>query len=107
MNLRELQKQVGEWSRRNFGDQDPINPLLGIGEEYGELLHAVLKERQGIRKMQGEVAKAAKVDAVADLLIYLADFCERNDLDLDAAVVVTWAKVSQRDWKKKPETAAE
>ena len=78
MNLRQLQSEVGAWSRRNFPNNKPYHPLLGLMEELGELCHAHLKEEQGIR----EVDPQAKGDAVADMVIYLCDYAERNDFKL-------------------------
>jgi NTP pyrophosphatase (non-canonical NTP hydrolase) len=97
--LEELQGLVGEWSRRNFGDQPSYRPLLGVGEEVGELDHAHLKGEQGIRHSPEEI-QAMKVDAIGDIVIYLADYCEREGISLSAAVEKTWETVMQRDWKK-------
>lgn len=47
--------------------------------------------------------RAARVDAVGDIEVFLADFCRRNGLDLDGSVFVTWARVSQRNWVADPE----
>lgn len=101
MTLRELQDQVGKWSRKNFGDQPADNPMLGVVEEVGELAHAVLKARQGIR---GTAAghNAAIADAVGDLIIYLADFCGRSGIDLQQAVAQAWSEVGRRDWTRFP-----
>ncbi|MFB6104734.1 MAG: hypothetical protein ABEJ57_06605, partial [Halobacteriaceae archaeon] len=66
-----LQAEVGAWSERNFGAQPVANPVLGVVEEYGELL--VAEE------------EAATMDAIGDLIIYLADVCHRRGLDLEAA----------------------
>ena len=100
MDLQVLQVQVADWSRRNFGE-DPDHkhrPLLGVSEEVGELCHAHLKAEQGIRT--NEDHQAAKIDAVGDILIYLADYCTRNGIDLDSAIRNTWREVKHRDWKK-------
>ncbi len=96
-----LQAQVGLWSRRNFPKNKPYFPLLGAFEECGELAHAHLKQEQGIR---GTIAEheAAKKDAVADIVIYLADYCERHDIDMASAVEETWDQVRTRDWIKFP-----
>lgn len=76
-SLGQLQKEVGEWSQRNFGDQVSkafrtplysIAPLLGIGEEIGELVSS-----------QEEVDV---VDAVGDIGVYLLDFCSRDEANL-------------------------
>lgn len=77
INFADLQKQVGEWSRRNFPNNTPDNPFKGMVEELGELAHALLKKEQGIRGTPEEHDVAAK-DAVGDLLVYTADFCERR-----------------------------
>ena len=168
MDLADLQKSVGEWSRRNFPSGEPLHPLLGVIEELaeltavvragmvvdddrsaviadllaaqaylGKLTHGVLKGLQGIRgwgpedverlslvadrlvtfldgQMVEEKAQldygtmdlitefAAKIDALGDLTIYLADYAHRNGIGLSAAVERTWHKVQQRDWQRDP-----
>ena len=97
-SLSEIQGEVGAWSKQNFGDQDPINPLLGVVEEVGELCHAVLKSRQRIRLMDIEDEK----DAIGDVLIYLLDYCHRRNFAAISILNETWGKVSKRDWKKNP-----
>jgi NTP pyrophosphatase (non-canonical NTP hydrolase) len=101
MMLWRLQEDVGAWSRRNFPRSTEIESLLGIGEEYGELLHAVLKARQGIRG-SSEEHLASEKDAVGDLTIYLLDYCSRRGFDLQEILEQTWAKVSRRDWVADP-----
>lgn len=100
LDLRELQDEVGEWSHDNFGDQPSHRPLLGIGEEVGELNHAHLKREQGIRGKQDY--REAQIDAVADIVIYLCDYCRLEGIDLADAVAKTWAQVSKRNWKTFP-----
>lgn len=112
-DLPTIQREIGEWSRRNFGDQTSkathqvlgsLAPLLGVTEELGELTHVVLKRHQGIRGYDNyEKYKAERDDAVADLMIYLCDFAEREgDLDVMEALERTWNKVKSRDWKNRP-----
>lgn len=106
--LTEIQHEIGEWSSKNFGVQESINPLLGVGEEFGELLHATLKRRQAIRGFDDDKQYTdARDDAVADLLVYLCDYCCKENIDLLKVLNETWYKVSQRDWKANPENAAE
>ncbi len=50
---------------------------------------------------------AERKDAVGDIVIYLSDYCYRNGFDLGTITQETWAKVSQRDWRKNPVDAAE
>lgn len=61
-----LQREVGKWSRDNFGDQDMVRPLLGVIEELGELDAACEAEDEG-----------ELLDAAGDVCIYMADFCSR------------------------------
>ena len=72
---------------------------MGVMEEAGELAHAHLKEHQGIR---ADDFKAKKEDAIGDIIIFLADYCNRNRLILSRCVDRAWAEASQRDWVKYP-----
>lgn len=101
--LVEIQKIHKEWADRNFGSEgDGTLTLLGIQEELGELTHAHLKAKQGIRGTQ-EQHFDAKVDAVADIMLYLLDYCNRQGIDAYKALVQTAHKVWQRDWKRNPQ----
>lgn len=102
-NLSAMQDEVGKWADHNFAP-GPLDPYMGIVEEVGELSHALLKRKQGIRGMGEEEAQEAVEDALADMIIFALDFSYRNNIDLDDAVARTWAKVRQRDWVKYPET---
>ena len=97
--FRDLQEEVANWSQANFDNQVPYHALLGIAEEVGELSHAHLKMEQGIRGTSDE-HMAEKVDAVGDILIYLADYCQRSGINLEHAVWKTWQQVKERNWKK-------
>lgn len=192
LTFRQLQDEVGEWSEGNFGAQDPINPLLGVIEEVGEICankttlmftfhnteatdgvwtlmrmgsllglvaHCILKRRQGIRGTPEElirdevevlgvlarqaqnrrqalynalatespvtkarqdavtedidwtaldaIQRAEEQDGIADIDIYLSDYCHRNHHDRQEIVEDVWQSVKERDWKKNPETGKE
>jgi len=101
MTLKELQREVTEWSRRNFPDGKPYQPLLGVAEEVGELCHAHLKQDQGIRGYDDlNKAHREKMDAIGDIVIYLADYCHRQAIDFQNCVDWTWEKVKERKWTK-------
>lgn len=100
MDLRQLQEEIRIWTQHNFPDSPPWQPLLGIGEELGELNHAFLKRAQGVRTGESHFDKM--VDAVGDLVIFLGHFCSLNGISLSAAIENTWNEVKQRDWKKYP-----
>ena len=98
LSMKELQTLSELWARRNFGDVRPVHhPLLGIVEEVGELSHAHLKSEQGIRGTPEELKARAK-DAVGDIIIFLADYCNLNNIDLQDAVDSAWAVVEKRNW---------
>ena len=99
--LSEIQNELRSWSKHNFGDRPAWQPLVGLQEELGELSHAFLKREQGIRT--GEDHNAKIRDSVADLVIFLLDFCNVEGIDLAHEVSFTWEHVRQRDWKKYPE----
>lgn len=113
LNLRSLQTQIGLWAQENFGSNQSkrtgyalysLAPLLGIGEEYGELLHCVLKNHQAIRGYDDvEKYETERDDALADLLIYMCDFATREGVDLLSVLNDTWRRVvARRNWKANP-----
>ena len=70
--LEQIQKEQPEWVQHNFGDRPSWQPLLGAGEEIGELYHAFLKRAQNIRLSENHNENIK--DALADIIIYLCDF---------------------------------
>lgn len=101
ISLTQLQEELKPWQLHNFGNRPSWMPLLGACEEIGELAHAHLKQAQGIRGTPEEhIAK--KKDAVCDAIVFLADYCNAEGIDLEATLAATWAEVKQRDFKKFP-----
>lgn len=100
MDLRQFQDEVSQWTRKNFPDAQAWEPLLGVGEELGELNHAFLKRHQVVRT--GEDHWGKMVDGVGDLVIYLVHFCSLTGISLEAALENTWNEVKQRNWKLYP-----
>jgi len=94
--ISKIQKEHRIWQERNFGPPSTSESLIGITEELGELSHAFLKNKQGIRL--NEDHEANMEDAVGDLLIYLISFCTSKGYDLDKILQKTWDQVKQRDW---------
>lgn len=94
-DLNQIQEEQREWSTRVFGPQDATLPLLGVVEEVGELCHAVLKRKQGIRHDEDHLAN--EQDAIGDIVIYLLDYCNRRGYNLLQLVNDAWEIVRQRD----------
>lgn len=101
MSFGNLQFNVGIWQNYNFGPQPAYRQILGALEELGELAHAQLKLEQGIRGTPEEHKAAAK-DAVGDVIIFLANYCNTQGFKLQQIMEDTWAEISKRDWKRFP-----
>ena len=101
--LRFVQEASNTWRHNNF-DPATITPelqLLGAVEEIGELSHAILKNKQGIRGFDNlDDFIEAVADALGDTLIFLCGVASELGLDLDAVLAHTWAGVAQRNWKE-------
>lgn len=104
--IKDFQREVGEWSRALFGDNDhnfsKITGLPrgsedardGLVEEVGELHRVSICSHQGRRGYDDpKKARADKVDSVADIMVFLLDYCERENIDLEQALTDTWDKV--------------
>jgi NTP pyrophosphatase (non-canonical NTP hydrolase) len=102
LTLREFQSQHQSWLDHNFPRQAPHQPLLGMVEELGELSHAHLKYEQSIRDYDETQFRSEAIDAIGDLMIYLASYCNTNRFDLQACLEHTWDRVRQRDWVEYP-----
>lgn len=101
--LRRVQQEQKPWVKHNFGSRPPWMPVMGIGEEVGELMHSCLKKAQGI-KGTPEEHDADMRDALADIIIFCCDAASALGIDLDQALSDTWAMVKQRDFKKDAKT---
>ena len=96
--LNALQVEVGEWVRYNFGNAPMLDQAAVVCEEAGELIHHVLKHKQGIRAEEGH--EAGMIDAAADVVIAVCAFASIAGFNLGEVVCSTWAIVKQRDWTK-------
>lgn len=76
MQMNELTKEIGKWSHRNFGDQvsrtmsvalGSTAPVMGLSEEYGELLLAIAEKNS-----------VDIEDAISDIGIYACDMTSRE-----------------------------
>ena len=85
--LKELQCEIGKWSRKNFGNQtskvrdnlvlNSLAPLLGIMEEAGEFEEG---DEEGDASVG--VIGDAELDAIGDMGVYLLDYCCRESIVL-------------------------
>jgi NTP pyrophosphatase (non-canonical NTP hydrolase) len=106
LTLRSLQEAQLKWEAHNFPNEAGVHALgwrgvLGIMEEAGELAHAHLKGVQGIRHTPQEITNL-KLDAIGDIVVYLAKYCNHEGFDLELAVQRAWSNVVTRDWVADP-----
>lgn len=73
LTIEQLREEMIPWTDANFGTREAWQPELGMIEELGELAHAYLKMRQGIRGTEAEHLEAIK-DAIGDFIIYWSDW---------------------------------
>lgn len=99
LTLKELQEESAKWRDQNFPGYTAEDQFIGVVEEVGELGHAYLKGKQGIRGT-AEEHRMAEHDAVGDILIYLAGYCSARGLSMQDAMEYAWAQVKNRDWQK-------
>ena len=97
--LDEIQDEHADWVLHNFPNATPVEAVLGVSEEAGELSHGMLKEIQGIR---GNDHIPEMRDAIGDICIYLLHLCNLMGWSLLDIVDETWRHVQQRDWVKFP-----
>lgn len=96
-----LQVRLHEWRQRNFPGATAEDQLLGVVEEVGELAHAMLKRKQGIRGTDEEHEDAEK-DAIGDILVYLAGLCSCRRYHMRHIYETIAQEVMQRDWLTYP-----
>lgn len=76
-NIRTIITEVGQWAERQpWGLHDLNAPDWGVCEEVGELLHGLLKHKQGIRGFDNfDKFKEHTIDALGDAMVYLSHWC--------------------------------
>lgn len=96
--ISEVNEELKPWVEHNFPDSPAWMPLLGAGEEIGELYHSFLKRAQGIRLEENHDAKIR--DAIGDIVIYLLHFCMLEGIDFEGEVAGAWNNVvKKRNWR--------
>lgn len=97
-----LQVDQKKWAEYNFGvSSDFTESFLGVTEELGELAHALLKQKQGIRGTYEEHEANGK-DALVDMMVFMFQLANRKGWDLGETMAVVWGEVRKRDWRKFP-----
>lgn len=79
--------RINKWAiERNLHNADPAKQILKLGEEYGELCEALLKNRK----------RAAIKDSIGDIYVVLTILCLQMDLDLDECIEAAYDEIRDR-----------
>ena len=100
IDLRTMQKEVRAWGKKHFPGAEPHYCVLGAMEELGELAHAHLRLLERLGDVSAQEAKER--DAVGDVVVFLAHFCEMKGYDLESIIKGVWQEVQERASKRYP-----
>ena len=96
--LRDVVTEHKGWARANFPGATEADAFTGMQEEAGEMCHAVLKMKQGIRTNQDH--EADFMDGIGDFAIYMIHFCELVGVDF-CRVVAGPQRVTEHDRQRR------
>jgi NTP pyrophosphatase (non-canonical NTP hydrolase) len=103
-DLEQLQVILKAWLEHNFPGATSDQQFKGIVEEVGELARADLKHKQGIRGFTPEKALFMKKDAIGDIVVFLINYCNTENINFQECLTIAIEEVFKRDWIKYPET---
>jgi NTP pyrophosphatase (non-canonical NTP hydrolase) len=96
--LSTVQRESREWRAQAYPETRNIElQALGVCEEAGELAHAVLKNKQGIRGYDRDKTRKEVADAIGDIMIYACGVADELDIDVSRAVNDAWQHVKERN----------
>ncbi len=84
-SYRDIQKEHKAWVKKNFPNTTVYDMFEGMVEELGELAHARLKRRQGIRGTKEE-HDAEEKDAIGDIAITAIHYATLRGFDVQTCV---------------------
>lgn len=99
MDISKLQEKVRNWTGEKFPGAPSYLALIKIMSELGELSdNYLLRIEQRAGTQHGD-AQYGVEDAVADILISLCIFAEREGIDLDKMTTMVWDEIiSHREY---------
>jgi NTP pyrophosphatase (non-canonical NTP hydrolase) len=93
-----VQQESGVWRNKAYPDTANIElQALGVCEEAGELAHAVLKFKQGIRGYDKEKTAEEVGDAIGDIFIYACGVADHLGINVVESVEKAWQHVKSRN----------
>jgi len=120
---------VARWVNEKVTHSLPptVENCLGVVEELGELEEVMdelhrraraaagklahyelnISQKRRYSKLTEEEIRAMEADAIADIGVFLMNFCTSRRLDFGALLIRTAEQVCGRDWKANPDNAHE
>lgn len=98
MSVYDIQQESNEWRQKAYPDTSgALFQLAGVTEEVGELAHAVLKYKQGIRGYDQIKMRDEAGDAIGDTIIYLCGLASDLGLSVEHELNKAWQHVKKRN----------
>jgi hypothetical protein len=96
MEIKNLQEKIRNWNGERFPTAPSYLALIKVMSELGELAdHYINRIERRVGKEYPNPQDGIE-DSVADILISLCVFCEREHIELDKMVTQVWKEVSKR-----------
>lgn len=89
------------WTEWNFPDAEIRDHAIGLGEESGEVLRAILKRHQMIRGTHEEWT-AELYKELGDVMIKVLGICIAEGVDVLDILADRWADIRLRDMRVDP-----
>jgi hypothetical protein len=84
ITLGQLQEQQVPWVNHNFGDRPAHMPLLGMGEEFAELIEAFDKLTNDFQSWEYSQRNPGLIkDALADIAVFACDYATAKDWSME------------------------
>jgi NTP pyrophosphatase (non-canonical NTP hydrolase) len=97
----EIATEIDKWVDYNFPNRTIEQQGLGLGEEAGECLRAILKRVQQIRGTHEEWTTELKRE-LGDVMIKVFTICSDEGFDVHDVLVDRWKDISTRDLVTNP-----
>jgi NTP pyrophosphatase (non-canonical NTP hydrolase) len=88
--------EVALWHGRMYPTAKADDVLHKLTEEVGELCGAYQKGKWATKASVADAWEDHERDAIGDIMIVLAAYCLKRNIDLDEVTVATWERVKAR-----------
>lgn len=90
LDITNLQKNVGEWQRKRQTIEEaawrPVGRMLNSAADLYKLAITRQGDEDHLKRL-----------AIGEIMIFLADYCEREGINMEHAVASTWWQMQRAD----------